>query len=237
MQLSRRQIIAYVAVAAVVAAVGVRYLVVPRTAGRGGGEPLMLSSVVPGQGSSAAGQAGAAGVQIAAGAASAGPAAAASPAADAVVYVCGAVRSPGVVRLPQGARVAEALELAGGATAGAELAAVNLAAKVVDGQQILVPEKAAAQGQAGGGAGALAAAASGGTAAGSLGPAIPGALVNINTASLAELDVLQGVGPSTAQKIIDYRTANGPFARIEDLMDVSGIGEARFAALQASITV
>jgi competence protein ComEA len=226
MQFSRRQIIAYVAVAAVVAAVGVRYLVLPGAADPGGGEPLILSSVAPVHASPAAGQGGAAGGQSSA--------ATASPAADAVVYVCGAVRSPGVVRLPQGARVADALELAGGATARAELAAVNLAARVVDGQQILVPEKTAANGQSGGGAGPSAAAAAAATAAGA---AVPGAPVNINTASLTELDTLQGVGPSTAQKIIDYRTANGPFARIEDIMNVSGIGEARFAALKDSITV
>jgi competence protein ComEA len=214
MQFSRRQIVAYVAVAAVVAAVGVRYVVAPRTSRPAGGQPLVLSSVAPGRSSPAA----------------APSAPAASPAApDALVYVCGAVRTPGVVRVPAGARVADALDLAGGPTSRAELAAVNLAAKVADGQQILVPEKgspavAPASAVAAGGS-------SGGGAAPSGGP------VNINTATLEQLDELQGVGPATAQKIIDYRTANGPFASIEDIKNVSGIGDAKFAAMKDAITV
>ena len=124
MQLPRRQIYAYVAIAAVVLAVGVRYVVLPKAAGPAGGEPLVLAPASPPPAS---------------------PAVAASPsaAADVVVYVCGAVKSPGVVRVPAGARVADALALAGGPVAKAELDGVNLAAKVVDGQQIMVPERAA----------------------------------------------------------------------------------------------
>jgi len=88
------------------------------------------------------------------------------------------------------------------------------------------------------GAGRGVTAVAGAAGAGSTGAgAAPGAPVNINTASLEELDTLQGVGPSTAQKIIDYRTANGPFASIDDIKNVSGIGDARFAALKDSITV
>ncbi len=127
MQLSRRQIIAYVAVAAVVVAVGVRYVVLPRQAGPSEAQAVVLAPVSAPASPAAAESAGAA----------------ASPAPDVVVYVCGAVRSPGVVRLPAGARVTDALELAGGPTAGAELAAVNLAAPVTDGQQIVVPERGA----------------------------------------------------------------------------------------------
>ncbi len=217
MQFSRRQIVAYVAVAAVVAAVGVRYVVAPRAAGPAGEQPFVLSSEAPGRPSS-----------------SASPSAAeASPAADALVYVCGAVRTPGVVRVPAGARVADALDLAGGPTSRAELAAVNLAAKVVDGQQILVPEK----GQAAAAPATASAAGAGSSTGAGLAAAPAGGLVNINTATLEQLDALQGVGPSTAQKIIDYRTANGPFSSIDDIKNVSGIGDAKFAAMKDAITV
>ena len=207
MQLSRRQIIAYAAIAAVVIALGVRYVVAPRASGAPDAGQLVLAPV------------------------QAEPSAAASPSAsaDVLVHVCGAVRSPGVVRLPAGARVADALDLAGGATSRAELAGVNLAARVADGQQIVVPERGAPS-AAGMPAADPAAAAAGIAAA-------PGGLVNINTASLSELDTLQGVGPSTAQKIIDYRTANGGFTSVEQLKDVPGIGDAKFAALKDSVTV
>jgi competence protein ComEA len=224
-QLSRRQILAYAAVALVVVAVGVRYVVLPRQAGPQQAQAVVLGPV-------AASPAVAAGTQ-------AGPAGgtpqepAASPTPDVMVYVCGAVRSPGVVRLPAGARVTDALEIAGGPTARAELGAVNLAAPVTDGQQIVVPERGAA--------GALAAPATGSSGAGGLGTTgastAPATLVNLNTASLEELDGLDGVGPSTAQKIIDYRTANGGFKTIDEIKEVPGIGDAKFAAMKDSITV
>jgi competence protein ComEA len=215
-QLSRRQIIAYVAVAAVVAAVGVRYVVLPRDSGPAEAQAVVLAPVTAPASPVAAGPAGASAGQ------------AASPGPDVVVYVCGAVRSAGVVRLPAGARVTDALELAGGPTERAELAAVNLAAQVADGQQIFVPERGAAV--------AAAPSSSGSSASGALGAA-PAAIININTASLEELDSLDGVGPSTAQKIIDYRTANGGFKTIEEIKEVPGIGDAKFAAMQDSITV
>lgn len=209
MQLPRRQIIAYLVLATVVVAVGVRYLVLPGDSGTSGGQEIVLAPVA--SSSSAA-----------------LPGAAASPAPDVVVYVCGAVRSPGVVRLPAGGRVADALALAGGASGKAELSGVNLAALVTDGQQILVPERGAAP---------VAATDATGSVTGAEGTAGSGGLININSASATELDALDGVGPSTAQKIIDFRTSSGGFKTIEDIMDVPGIGEAKFAAMKDSITV
>jgi len=212
-QLSRRQIIAYVAVAVLVAAVGVRYLVLSRQTQPAAAHGVVLAPVSASPPAAAVAQS-------------------APPAPDLTVYVCGAVRAPGVVRLPAGARVTDALELAGGPTAKAELAAVNLAAPLADGQQIVVPER--------GQAAALAAAgpaAPGVQGAQSAGQAGAGGLVNINTATLEELDTLDGVGPATAQKIIDYRTAHGGFKTIEEIKEVPGIGDAKFAAMQDSITV
>ena len=203
MRLPRRQLYAYIALGIVVAALGVRYLVLPGAAAEAG-EPLVLGAVAQRRA-----------------VASAAP-------VEVVVYVCGAVRRPGVVKLLAGARVADAIELAGGATPDAELGAVNLAAKVGDGQQIIVPERGS------GTAGTATAAATAGSPAAAAGQ---GGLVNINTASLEELDTLDGVGPSTAQKIIDYRTANGGFTSVEQIKEVPGIGDAKFAALQASITI
>lgn len=197
MSLTRRQLYAYAALGVVVLALGVRYVALPRAGGEPEGSRLALAPLA------------------------ASPSAAPSVAADVTVHVCGAVRSPGVVTLPAGARVQDAIELAGGATAKAELAAVNLAAKVVDGQQIVVPKRGEAPS-----AGVAAAAA----------PSA-GALININTASAAELEELDGVGPATAQAIIDYRTEQGPFGAIEDIMNVPGIGDAKFAAMKDSITV
>jgi competence protein ComEA len=133
------------------------------------------------------------------------------------VYVVGAVRRPGLFRLKEGARVADALGRAGGPTRGADLTAVNLAAPLADGQQVIVPRR-----------GPPGAAASGTPA--------PGATVSLATATVEQLDELPGIGPVTAQKIVDWRTTHGPFRSVEDLDDVPGIGPARIEQLRDLVT-
>ena len=137
----------------------------------------------------------------------------------AVVHVVGAVRRPGVYRLPPWARLAAALRRAGGATARADLQGVNLAAKVSDGQQVIVPARVA--GVSG--------------AAATPGQAPPGQPVSLNSATVDQLDELDGVGPVMAQKILDYRKEHGGFGSVDDLKQVSGIGPKRFEALKANV--
>ena len=148
------------------------------------------------------------------------------------VHVIGAVLRPGVYIFAEGSRVQDAITAAGGLAAEADLDALNLAAKLEDGQQLNVPAR---------------------TGGAPPGPEpttgfriIPGAaptstpsadLLNINTATVEELASLPGIGPTTAQRIVDYRTENGPFARIEDIMNVAGIGPATFDNIQALISV
>ena len=149
--------------------------------------------------------------------------------ATVIVDVAGAVAQPGVVELPEGARVNDAIEAAGGLAADADASAINRAEKLTDGVKVYVPrvgeEVPAVSGGAAGGADA------GGTNTGAP------ALVNINSARLDELDTLPGVGPSTAQAILDDRTQNGPFASVEDIMRVSGIGEKKYEKLKDLICV
>jgi competence protein ComEA len=143
----------------------------------------------------------------------------------AVVHVAGAVRRPGVYRVPAGGRVQDAIRCAGGATRRANLDAINLAAPVQDGVQIVVPGALAA------GSGAGAAGGAGGAAGAST-----GAPINLNTATEEQLETLDGVGPAIAGKIIDYRTQHGGFRSVEDLTQVSGIGPKRLAALKGKVT-
>ncbi|HUR85448.1 MAG TPA: helix-hairpin-helix domain-containing protein [Solirubrobacteraceae bacterium] len=140
------------------------------------------------------------------------------------VHVAGAVRRPGLYRLPAGSRIDDALRRAGGPRARANLDAVNLAAKLEDGRQVLVPERAPARPP--GAAPAVAGAA-----------APPAAPVNLNTATLEQLDTLDGVGPGIAQRILDYREQHGGFGRVEELGEVPGIGAKRLATLTPLVTV
>lgn len=136
-----------------------------------------------------------------------------------VVQVSGAVAREGLYTIDTGKRVGDAIDAAGGLTAGADTAKINLAARLIDGQQVHVPAKQAPV--------ALASA------------SIPasGALLNINAASKSELEALPGIGPSLAQAVLDYRDEHGAFLRVEDLLNVPGIGEGILARIRGLITV
>lgn len=133
-----------------------------------------------------------------------------------VVDVAGHVARPGIVTLPAGSRVHEAIEAAGGLAGAVDTTSLNLARKLVDGEQVLV------------GVAPVAPAA---------GPGSAGGLTNLNTATVDQLDELPGVGPVTAQSIVDWRSDNGPFSRVEDLLEVRGIGEATLGDLRDLVTV
>jgi competence protein ComEA len=126
-----------------------------------------------------------------------------------VVHVAGAVGRPGLYRLAEGKRVADAVARAGGATAPADTAAINLAAPLADGMQVLVPRRGP-----------------------SVGGKQAGGRVSLGSATLAELDALPGVGPVTAQKILDFRTQHGGFRSVDDLDAIPGIGPARIEQLR-----
>ncbi len=142
---------------------------------------------------------------------------------DVTVDVSGKVRHPGVATLPAGSRVVDALRKAGGARAGVDLSSLNLARVLVDGEQILV-----GRGLPGGG---IAAGAS--TSA----PDPAGSLVNLNTATEEQLDTLPGVGPVTAQKILEWRSAHGAFSSVDELLEVDGIGEKTLADIAPHVTL
>jgi competence protein ComEA len=140
-----------------------------------------------------------------------------------VVHVAGAVRHPGVYRLRDGTRVEAAIRRAGGPTRKANLDGLNLAAKLSDGRQVLVPSRVAV--------------APGGSAAGAPAAEGGGLPVNLNSATVEELDSLDGIGPTTAQKIVDYREAHGGFGSVNELDQVDGIGPARLTSLRDQVTV
>lgn len=161
---------------------------------------------------------------------SAGPVGISVTPTEIVVHVAGEVVSPGVYELAPGSRMVDALEAAGGPTRHADVDAVNLAAPVSDAEQVFVPRKGAAPRRATGGV------TGGGTGKGQPVVASDG-LVNLNVASAAELDELPGIGPQTAQAIVEHRTRNGPFLSVEELLDVRGIGPSKLAALRERVRV
>jgi len=146
---------------------------------------------------------------------------------EVVVAVAGKVRRPGLVRLPAGSRVDDAVRAAGGPLPDAGTGLLNLARKLVDGEQVLVgvdPPPGQVPPPAGG-------AAAPGSPAGSAGP------LDLNAAGVADLDALPGIGPVLAQRIVDWRTENGRFASVDQLREVTGIGESKFADLRDRVTV
>jgi competence protein ComEA len=156
----------------------------------------------------------------------------ASASATVVVDVVGRIRRAGLVELPGGARVADAVEAAGGALPGADLAALNLARRVVDGEQILVPKPGQVVTPAPGAAGPAAA---GGSAAGTAASA--GTVIDLNTATEADFDALPGIGPVLAARIVAWRTQHGRFSSVDELTEVSGIGEATMTRLRPLVRV
>ncbi|MBA9006920.1 helix-hairpin-helix domain-containing protein [Thermomonospora cellulosilytica] len=143
--------------------------------------------------------------------------------AGVTVHVAGKVRRPGVVTLPAGARVADAIRAAGGLRPGAGTGSLNLARRVVDGEQIAVGVPAAPQ--------------PGAAPPGTSGVPAPGQPLDLNTATVEQFDALPGVGPVLAQRIVEYRTRNGGFRSVEQLQEVTGIGERRYAELKDLVRV
>ncbi len=142
------------------------------------------------------------------------------------VHVAGEVRRPGLFRVPEGSRAAAAIHRAGGPTGRAELAAVNLAQLLEDGQQVIVPRR--------GPPGAAGAVALPGTS--SAAPGEPGAVpISLTTATVEQLEQLDGIGPTLSQRIIDFRDENGGFRSLGQLQEVDGIGEKRFSSLQEAV--
>ncbi|HEX4363668.1 MAG TPA: helix-hairpin-helix domain-containing protein [Solirubrobacteraceae bacterium] len=227
--IDRPRLVLYLALGLAVCLLGARYLVgqaaspapAPIGAAARTGTDSSATHSVAGDGA-AAGDGDAAGVAL--GRSDDGPI---------TVDVAGAIRHAGVYRLPAGSRVDDAVRRAGGPTHDAELSALNLAAKLDDGRQVLVPQHAPAAG----GAGAVPAPASAASDPQGAATGASAAPVNLNTATLEQLDTLDGVGPGIAQRILDYRQQHGGFSRVEELGEVPGIGPKRLAALTPRVAV
>ena len=192
--------------AAVIATVAVLRLT---DSGGGGGAAVRVDRSAGGAGAAAAGGSGGAGGSDAAGA------------RGVYVHVAGAVRRPGLVRVPSGSRVALAVERAGGLARKADLSGINLAARLEDGQQVLVPARGAAVETAG------------------AEPAAPGAAgapkLSLGAATADQLDQIDGIGPTLTERILEYRTEHGGFRSLAELREVEGIGEKRFETLSDAL--
>jgi competence protein ComEA len=198
---SRSQLVVYGALAIVLLLLGARWIRSSEEGAAGAGE-VAFASGGPGEAAREDG------LEVDAGS------------GDAVVHVAGEVRSPGVYRLPQGSRVADAIERAGGVTSDAAEDAINLAAELGDGQQVVVP--AAVKG-------------SSGTAAATAAPGAVDGPISLGTATLEQLETIDGIGPVTAQSILDYRDENGGLSSVDELDQVSGIGPATMEALRSRL--
>lgn len=196
--LSRSQLLVYGALAVVLLLVGMRWI---RGAQERGSEPGGVAFASDGGGTEGGG------------AFSVG----ADQGEDVVIHVAGAVRDPGVYRLPAGARVTDAVKRAGGPTSAGATDSINLAARLADGQQVLVP----------------AATPAGAAAAGV--PATTDGPISLGSATLEQLDTIEGIGPVTAQDILDYRDENGGLSSVDELDEVSGIGPATMEALRTRL--
>ncbi|HXR31901.1 MAG TPA: ComEA family DNA-binding protein [Solirubrobacterales bacterium] len=194
-ELSRSQIALYGAVAVVLLLLGARAIRAEGDAGSGF-DPIPVRAADDESGFSLQGGAG----------------------SDVVVHVTGAVVSPGVYRLPAGARVTDAVRRAGGANGGALLEAINLAARLADGQQVVVPKRGP-----------------GGVPLTSGGAAAEAGPISLGTATVEQLEEIDGIGPVTAEKILEYRDQQGGLASVDQLDQVSGIGPATMDSLRARL--
>ena len=145
-----------------------------------------------------------------------------------VVHVAGRVRRPGLYRLPDGSRIADAVRRAGGRAKHADLDAINLAAKLLDGEQVLVPSRVST---------VRAGTAPAGTASAPAAATGPAAIISLNSATAEQLETIDGVGPATAAKILDFRQKNGGFRTVDDLAQISGIGPKRLEAMRPHVRV
>ncbi|MEA2303685.1 MAG: competence protein ComEA [Solirubrobacteraceae bacterium] len=228
---SRSQLAVYALVVGLVVVLGGRVLRASSGADPGGrGVPAAGAAAPTGASGAGAGPASPASGGVVVQRAGGGPA---------LVHVAGAVRRPGVYRLAEGDRVRDAVARAGGRAPGADVDAINLAAKVVDGQRILVPRRGgtAVVGGAGGAtaSGGGATGAAGGAAAAEVGA--EAAPVDLNAATLEQLDTLDGVGPAIAAKILAWREEHGGFRSVDDLGQIPGIGPKRLEALRSRVMV